>query len=135
MDLHRLRTADWLTGVSGLALLLLLWAPWYTVSGGDRSAWSAFTLVDLWFALTALLGVAAPVVTAVRDAPALPVAIDVLCWSAAAIAVLLVLIRLLALPSPVTGRDWGLYAGAVAVLGVCAGAWRAMRDESAPGIR
>jgi hypothetical protein len=137
MNVRRLRPADWLTGVSGLALLLLLWAPWYGVSDGTINAWSAFAVIDLWLALTALLAIAVPVVTANRDSPALPVAFDVITAAVSVIAVLLVIIRLLAIPGGevADSREWGLYLGALATLGTCVGSWWAMRDESAPGLR
>ncbi len=137
MDVQRLRSGDWITGLGGLVLLLSLWAPWYAVGDGDITAWSAFGLIDLWLVLTALLAIAVPVATALKDSPAVPVALDVVTWAVALIATILVLIRVLAEPQGdiVTGREWGLLVGALAVLTVLAGAWLAMRDESAPGIR
>src|SRR3954469_16278804 len=137
MRLRRLRSADWLTGVAGLVLLLLLWAPWYTVAGGTLSAWDAFAIIDVVLALTALLAIAVPLVTAAKDTPSLPVAVDVLAASVSVIALLLVLIRLLALPGDgaATGREWGVVAGTLAVLGTVAASWWALRDESAPGLR
>jgi carbon starvation protein CstA len=137
MDLHRLRPGDWLTGAAGLALLALLWAPWYAVGDGTLSGWQAFGLIDLWLALTALLALALWVLTATRDSPALPVALDVLTTTVAAIAVLLVLVRLGFEPhgDVVTGREWGLYAGVLAVLVLFGAAVWALRDESGPGLR
>jgi hypothetical protein len=137
MDLHRLRPADWLTGVAGLALLVLLWAPWYELPDGSLSGWQAFGLIDLWFALTALLALVLWVLTALRDTPAVPVAFDVLTSTAGLIAVVLVLVRLGFEPhgDVVTGREWGLYAGVLAVLAVFCGAVWAQHDESAPGLR
>src|SRR4051794_8959118 len=132
MSLRRLRPPDVLTGLAGAALLALLWAPWYSTAGAGLNAWSAFAAVDLWLALTALLAIAVPVVTAARDTTPLPVAVDVVSGTVAAFAVLLVAIRLLVRPGgdAVTGLDWGAVAGAVAVLGACAGSWWALRDES-----
>jgi hypothetical protein len=135
MSLHRLRPADWVTGASGLVLLVALFLPWYTADGAEVSGWSAFAVVDLWLALTALGALAVLALTAVRDSPAIPVAADVLTWTVAVVAVVLVVVRLLALPGDATDREWGSVLGALAVLGVCAGAWWAFRDESAPGIR
>jgi len=135
MSLHRLRPADWITGVSGLVLLVALFLPWYGADGADVSGWSAFAVVDLWLALTALGALAVLTLTAMRDSPTVPVAADVLTWTVAVVAVLLVVLRLLALPGEATEREWGSLLGALAVLGVCSGAWWAFRDESAPGIR
>src|SRR4051794_32458392 len=114
MDLRRVRPADWLTGLAGVAVLALLWAPWYTATGGDLSAWEALTVVDLWLALTALLAIAVPVVTAARDTPAIPVALDVVCGTVAVLAVVLVAVRLAWVPAGdvVTRPAWGAAPGA-----------------------
>src|SRR3954469_449222 len=113
MNLRRLRSADWLTGVAGLVLLLLLWAPWYEVSDGTVSAWDAFAIVDVVLAIAALLAIAVPLVTAARDTPSVPVTVDVVTAAVSVLALLLVLIRLLVLPGgeSATGREWGVVAG------------------------
>jgi hypothetical protein len=43
-----------------------------------------------------------------------------------------VLIKLLSLPNGADGREFGLYLGVVATLGVLVGAWRSLGDESFP---
>ena len=137
MDLHRLRPADWLTGLAGLALLLLLFAPWYTLPDGSYNGWQAFGLTDVWFVLTAALAIAVLVTTATRESPSIPIAMDVLCATAATVALVLAVVRLLAVPhgDVVTGREWGVFAGALAVLALNVGAWWAMRDERAPHLK
>jgi hypothetical protein len=133
----RLRAADWLTGIAGLASLLLLWAPWYGVSDGTINGWQGFGLIDVFVVVSALLGIATLLVTASRDTPELPVMMDVVTAPIASLTALLVLIRLLDLPfaEVTTGREWGVFAGTVAVVLTAAGAWMAMRDERAPGLR
>jgi hypothetical protein len=137
MDLRRLRPADWLTGLAGVALFLLLFAPWYGVSDGNLSGWQAFAVTDVVFAITAVLAVGVVVVTATRAAPALPIAADVVCAAASVVSLVLVLVRLANVPHDeiVTGRSWGVFAGTAAVVAVFVGAWWAMRDERAPGMR
>ena len=137
MDVHRLRRPDWLTGIAGVALLLLLWTPWYTVSDGTLNGWQAFGVMDFWLLLTAALAIALAVVTATKDSPAMPVFMDVVCAAVATISLLLMIFRLLNVPQDdiVTGREWGLYAAAGAVAATCLGAWWAQRDESSPGVR
>lgn len=137
MDVRRLRPADWLTGLAGLVLLLSLWAPWYELSDGTLTAWESFALVDLWLVLLVLLALATPLITAARDSPSVPVAVDVVTVSIGAIAVVLVLWRLLSLPQDAvtTGRGWGVWLAAAATLATFAGALWALRDESGPHLR
>lgn len=137
MDIRRLRPADWLSGLAGLVLLLSLWAPWYEVADGGLTAWESFVVVDLWLLLLALMAIAIPLITAARDSPSVPVALDALTITVGAIAVLLMLWRLLALPdgAVTTGRGWGVWLGAVATLAAFAGAWWALRDESGPHLK
>jgi len=134
---ERLRLPDYLAGLSGVLLFASLFAPWYTVDDGTVDGWRSLGLIDLWLGLTALLAIAVPVVTATRDAPALPVAVDVLTTWAASLAAVLVLFRLLFVAGgeAVTGRSWGVVVAAVAVAGTLAGAYWAMRKQDAPGLR
>lgn len=137
MRLERLRGADRLLGIAGLASLLLLWAPWYGLSDGTMNGWQAFGLIDVFVVVSAALAIATVLVTATRDTPELPIAMDVITAPIASLTALLVLIRLLDLPyAEVTdGRQWGAFAGTIAVIATAAGAWMAMRDERAPGLR
>ena len=59
-------------------------------------------------------GGVARLVTAIADAPARPVAMDVLTWFAAIVGVLGMAYRLIDAPA----HDWGMAVGGVAVLGV-----------------
>lgn len=137
MDVRRVRPPDYLAGLAGLVLLFSLFTPWYTVSDGTATGWSSLRLIDLWLALTAALAIALPIVTLAREAPALPVAVDVLTALASFVGVLLVLYRLLALPNAefTTGRSWGVLLAAVAVLGTAAGAYWAVRKQDMPATR
>jgi membrane associated rhomboid family serine protease len=137
MQLNRLRPGDWLTGLSGVALILLLFAPWYTVGDGIDSGWKALGYSDVWFAIAGILAICVWVSTARRDAPAVPLFFLVVTVTWSAVALILVIVRLLAVPGgeAITGRDWGVFVGALAVLGVFAGSLWALRDERAPGIR
>lgn len=137
--MRRLRPPDYVTGAFGLLLLISLFAPWYedTLGAGTTDGWRSLGLIDIWLLITALLAMAVPVVTAVKDAPALPVAMDVLTAWVAFISALLVGYRLLSIANAdfENGRSWGIFLAAVAVAGTFGGAWRAMRKENAPGLR
>jgi hypothetical protein len=120
--MQRLRIGEVLAGAGGLALLGLMWEPWYE----GTNAWGAFAVIDVVLALAALLGIAAAVLQATRESPAWPVFVDVVGTAVAFVAVVLVAIRLLDAPGP---RAWGVIAGFVSCLAVLVGAWLAMRTE------
>ena len=74
MDLRRLRAGEWIAGISGLALLVALFLPWYGDDAGSRTGWESLGALDVVLAVVALAALAIPVVTAVQRVPALPLA-------------------------------------------------------------
>jgi hypothetical protein len=135
MRLDRVRPWDWVAGAAGVALLVVLALPWYDVLDGSLSAFQAFTIVDLWLALTALLAIAIPIATALSESPPLPLAFLVCAEACSWIAFLFALWR--AIDDPRDGLDATVmpWIGVLAVVVLAATVWRAMRDERAPGIR
>jgi hypothetical protein len=125
MDLRRLRAGEWIAGAAGLVLLVSLFLSWYD----GRTGWESLGILDVILALVALDALAIPVVTAAYRVPALPLAHQSLTALIAAVAVLLVLGRVLNIPDWASGREGGLWLGLVATLGVLAGSLIAMRDE------
>jgi hypothetical protein len=127
MDLRRLRVGEWVVGAAGVLLLVALFLPWY----GEPSAsgWESFSILDLILALVALAAVAVPVVTALHRVPAVPLAYETLTALLGAIAVVFVLIRVLNLPGEADSREWGLWVGLIATLGIVSGGLVGMRDE------
>ncbi|MEA2404081.1 MAG: hypothetical protein QOE08_728 [Thermoleophilaceae bacterium] len=135
MDLRRLRTGEWLTGFSGVALLAIMFLPWYGSSGSDATvnAWQAFTVTDVVFAIAALMGIALFIVTATQRTAAVPQALSGLLLLVAGVATLLALIRLVNLPGAhgVT-REIGAWLGALACIALTASTWRSLLDERFP---
>ena len=129
MDLRRLRAAEWIAAVSGAALLVSLFLPWYASGADDASGWQALAATDVLLALVAAFGVALVPITAAQRTAAVPIACSALVSLAGLIGTVLVLIRLANLPGAVDGREWGLWLGLVAALGTAAGGALAMRDE------
>jgi hypothetical protein len=145
MDLRRLRAGEWLAAVSGVALLVSLFLPWYEVEGGahlDRtlgaamnetvSGWESLTAIDIVLAVVAASGVLLAIVTATQRVPAVPIALSALISLFGSLGVILVLLRVLDLPDWASGREWALWLGLAGSVGVVAGAVLAMREEIRP---
>jgi hypothetical protein len=135
----RLRTADYAVGIFGLLLLSSLFAPWYDMADGTSDGWRSLKLIDFWLLITALLAMAIPLVTAAKDAPAVPIAMNVITTWVAFVATILVLFRVASTADPAgvpaDGRAWGLWLALVSVIGTFASVWWALRNEDAPGLR
>jgi hypothetical protein len=129
MDLRRLRAGEWIVGVSGLVLLVALFLAWYGDEAGTRTGWQSLGALDVVLAVVALAALAIPVVTAVHRVPAVPLAHQSLVTLAGLLALLLILIRVLNMPDWAVEREWGLWLGLAATVGIVAGALLAMRDE------
>jgi hypothetical protein len=129
MDLRRLRAGEWMAAVSGAALFVSLFLPWYGAGTGDATAWEALAALDVVLALVATLGVGLLVVTASQRVPAVPIAFSAVVTLAALIGLVLVVVRVANLPGGVDGREWGLWLGLAAALGMVVGGALAMRDE------
>jgi hypothetical protein len=134
----RLRPGDWVAGLGGAVLLVSLFLPWYDVKGVDRhlTGWQAFSVIDVILAIAAILGLAVAVTGAFRHTPAVPVAMAVLGVPVGALAVLLVLVRVLDPPGPNELLDLAVGSGValVGALAVAAGSWLSMADERNRGV-
>jgi hypothetical protein len=129
MDLRRLRVGEWIVGASGLVLFVALFLPWYGGEEASRTGWQSLGALDVVIAITAVAALAIPVVTAMQRTPALPLAHESLVTLFGMVVVLLVLIRVLNMPDWAVEREWGLWLGLAATLGVVVGGLIAMRDE------
>jgi hypothetical protein len=128
MDLTRLRTGELLAGVSAVALLALLFADWF----GGESGWETMTVARVVLVATVLMALTLVVLTVTARPVAMPVAAGVTTVGLAALAVLLVVYRVVVNepgPNAAVDLDPGAYLGLAAVLGIAAGAWRSMGDE------
>ncbi len=152
MDFTRTRGADWLAALGGLVLLVSLFLPWYAVRGFGLSGWESLSVIDLVLAVAALLTLAIPLVVAARDASPVPIAVTVIACAITLVALVLVLIRVIWVPDVYpdgltesfsgsaegafdVSRDWGLWIGLLGGVVATVGAWRALRDSRAPGLR
>jgi len=134
VDLRRLRAGEWIAVAGGIALIASLLLPWYDAPTGPLTGYEALTIIDVLLTLIALLALALGVLQATQDTPAKPVAFGVLSVIFGALAVLLVLFRLI--DSPAAGLEVraGAWLGLVAALAITVGGWRSLAAEYVRGL-
>lgn len=138
MQLSRLRRGEIIAFVSALALVVLMFAvPWFqfTNSGGGHTsanAWTSLPILRWLILVTAATGLMLGYFQVSREAPALPVAWDVIVVTLGAITTVIVLIGLL---TDAGSPRIGAFAGLVAVAALTDGAFMSLRQEGgwAPG--
>ena len=154
MDLARLRFGDWVMGIGGLAVLLVMFLDWYEVPELTRytsgrgidgaepavgfNAWESFAVNDVILALAAVMAITAIVLTATQPTAAVPLALASLTTLVAIISAVLVTIRVI-WPPDLTGpgivdadRTTGAWLGLVAISALVGGCLASIRDERSP---
>jgi hypothetical protein len=131
----RLRDGEWIAGAGGVALLAAMFLHWYGAGPLEATAWQAFDGLDVMLALLALVPLGLVVTQATRASPSIPVAFSVFTMLAGALAVLLILYRIVNQPGPndVVEVQLGAWLGLLAALVIAGGGWRSMRVEPIPG--
>jgi peptidoglycan/LPS O-acetylase OafA/YrhL len=135
MDLRRLRAGEWVAAAAAVALLVSLFSPWFGAGAQTLSAWEALAANDVLLAFVAASGVLLAIMTATQRVPAVSIALAGLVTLAGLVGVVLVLVRVLDLPEPADGREWGLWLALAGAAGIVVGGVLSMRDErlSKPG--
>ncbi len=136
MDLRRLRAGELVLAAAAAAALVSLFLPWYGVEGGGSlTGWRALTVVDVLLAACALAALGAVVLTAVSASPSPSIASEALLTILCLVGLLVLFVRVLALPEGFSDRLGGQWLGLAAVLALAGGALLAIRDErlSRPG--
>jgi hypothetical protein len=149
MDLRKLRAGEWILALSGVALLVSLFLPWYSHAGDitgegayfnrsaegrtNFSAWDLLSVNDVILAVIALAAIAVLVATATQSVPAVPIALEAMVAVLGFVAIVLVAVRLIWLPELAEEREWGLWLALAAASGLTAGAWIGVRDDRMAG--
>jgi hypothetical protein len=151
LDTSKLSTGDLIAGTSGVALLVFMFLPWYGVdvnvagvgsASGDANAWQALSFIDILLFLVALAAIAYAVTRATGSLPPdMPAAMAVA--GAGGLAVLLILFRIIDLPTPDLpdilddsvdfGRKIGIFLALIAAAGIAYGGWRSAGEAPATG--
>jgi hypothetical protein len=132
VQFSRLRRGEIVAALSAVVLVVLVFAvPWVSFAnpgGGHTSAnaWTSFPALRWPILVTAALGLLLGYLQAARSAPALPVVLDVVLVTLAAITTVALLVRLLTGDGSVQVGGW---AGLVVTVVLTAGAFMSMRQE------
>lgn len=150
MDTSRVSVGEMIAGVSALALFIFMFLPWFGVDsvegfgvgdiGIDANAWEAFSFIDILLFLVAVVVLGLVLATAAAATPDLPRPPATVIAAAGAIAVVLILFRLIFPPGVDSavdvdidmGRKIGVFLGLIAAAGIAYGGWRAMNEAGAP---
>jgi hypothetical protein len=143
VDTSKLSIGEQIAAASGIALLIVMFLPWYGVdvnvgpvsASESASAWEALSFIDILLFLIALVAIAVPVAKAMGSLPEdIPGSLLVL--AAGGLGVLLVLFRIIDLPTPDIsapgvdfGRKIGIFLGLIATAGIAYGGWRANEES------
>jgi hypothetical protein len=144
--------ADLIAGVAGVVLVIAIFLPWFGPSeaaeraleearevterfgGGPvqspdltENAWEAFTFVDWVLLVTALVGIRAGVASLARPGGRSTVGATAVTAGLGIISSLLVLYRVIN-PIGEASREYGLFIGFFAALGVAVGGWLALEE-------
>jgi hypothetical protein len=145
MDLSRVGRGEMIAAASGIALIIIMFLNWWSVPGvdevpavaqqlgidiGDRSfnAWQAHSFNDIVWFITALAAVGLGLLSATRTRMDFPVAASALVAALGILSLILIVIRLIDPPGGL-GREYGVWLGLIALLGITYGAWTAMQEE------
>jgi hypothetical protein len=153
MDPRRLRTGEWIAGICGVVLLGAMFLDWYGIgsTGQKRSAWEAFTVVDVVLALAGLFAVTLALTAAANRGVPVTVAMASLLSMFGIVATAVVAYRTASPPDiarsvmhhggrptgyiPSGGgvsRELGVWLGLAATAGLTLGAMVALRSERYP---
>jgi hypothetical protein len=149
--------ADLVAGVAGLVLLIAMFLPWFGPSeqladaireadqisreaGGQPvespdvtdNAWQAFGFLDIVLLVTALVGVRAGIAALARPGGRSATGVTAVTAGLGTLASLLVLYRVVD-PIGEAGREYGIFIGLLAAVGIAAGGWLGL--ERGAGVR
>lgn len=148
MDTSRISFGEMVAGVSGLVLLIVMFFPWYglevefeglgDVAGVNANAWEAFGFIDILLFLVVLVAVGMALARAAGAMPSdLPAPAGMIVAAAGALAVLLILFRLISAPDPEStgdavdlSRKIGIFLGLLAAIGITFGGYTAMNERA-----
>lgn len=153
MDVNRLSQGTKIAGIAGIVLFIVMFIGWFGIdaegaqdlSQGDledaakafsdetgdslsANAWESFSFIDILLFAAVVISVGAAVLKATGNDLNLPVPAGTLVAGAGALAVLLILFRLLDTPYGFD-REIGVFLGLIAAAGITYGGYLMMQEE------
>ena len=154
MDFTRLTQGEKIAGVSGVALILIMFVfKWFglevetvaipevgVIGGGEetRNAFGSYGFIDIVLFITVAAAVGLALISASQTDVGLPVAASAVVAGLGILSVVLIIISIISPPDfgvdlSGTGIDHtrkiGVWLGLIAAVGVAYGGWRAMQEE------
>jgi hypothetical protein len=146
MDLTRLTQGEKIAGVSGIALILIMFIfKWFGLEAGTvfghaevtRNAWGSYGFIDIVLFITVVAAVGLAVIKASEAEAGLPVAAGAIVAGLGILSVVLIIISIISPPDFGAGdisgidhtRKIGVWLGLIAAIGVAYGGWRTMQEE------
>jgi len=146
VDTSRISFGEMVAGASAVALLIFMFLPWYGVStevpgfeaSVNANAWEAFSFIDILLFLVILVTLGLVGARATGNLPAnLPAPLGLIVAIAGAIALVLIVIRIISIPGPDVdiqgvefGRKIGIFLGLIAAGGITFGGYTAMNERA-----
>jgi hypothetical protein len=144
MDAGKLGRGELIAAVSGAALFIIMFLPWFgydfgsagdvaenlgvSVPDANFNAWESFGFIDIVLFVTVIVAVAFGVAAAMARDVTLPVAASAITAGLGILSLVLVAYRLLDTPSE-SSRKFGLFLGLIATAGIAYGGWVGMQEE------
>jgi hypothetical protein len=146
MDFTRLTQGEKIAGVSGIALILIMFIfKWFGLKAGvagfsvegSRNAWGSYGFIDIVLFITVVAAVGLALISASETEVGLPVAASAVVAGLGILSVVLIIISIISPPDFGAGdisgidqtRKIGVWLGLIAAIGVAYGGWRAMQEE------
>jgi hypothetical protein len=128
-----LRLGELVGAVGGVGLLVSSFLPWYSFGDlFDLTAWQAFSVTDIFLAVTAVVGMSVAICVLAHISVSYPVAGSAVATLFGAIAVVLIVYRLINPPGDHLGREIGAWLGLIAAAAITYGGYLGMQPMKAP---